>query len=250
MKWSNRQTTHVNLKVYHLRPREDITFAILTATLIEISDMKILLVLTAFFTIIYCSGQTVIATKADTLSSKIIFFENFDNNKHNWTVGTNKDAGAKIEGGFYYLTALGHAYGEAKDINIDTRKNFEIETRIKIVSGKTEHKDYYSMLFWGRAAMFGYYFTFAKDGFASIEVCNSKNQNSCTVKPGSFQKTMLDPNEFNVYTIRKTGNTYTFYINRTEFYTMPFTPFYGNLIGVGAGRKVSLAIDYLKVAYL
>lgn len=214
------------------------------------SDMKTLLVLISSFTIIHCSGQIVTADKTDTLSSNIIFFDNFDDNKHNWTVGTTKEASAKMEGSFYYLTALGHAYGEAQDIKIDTRKNFEIETRVKIVSGKTEHKDYYSMLFWGRAAMVGYYFTFAKDGFASIEVCNSKNQNSCMVKRGSLQQTKLDPNEFNVYTIRKTGRTYTFLINGTEFYSMPFSPFYGNLIGVGAGRKVGLAIDYLKVIYL
>lgn len=214
------------------------------------SDMKTLLVLISSFTIIHCSGQTVAVNKTDTLSSNTIFFENFDDNKHNWTVGTNKEASAKMEGGFYYLTALGHAYGEAQDIKIDTRKDFQIETRVKIVSGKAEHKDYYSMLFWGRAAMVGYYFTFAKDGFASIEVCNSKNQNSCTVKPGSLQQTKLDPNEFNVYTIQKKGNTYTFFINGASFYTMPFTPFYGNLIGVGAGRKVGLAIDYLNVVYL
>jgi hypothetical protein len=50
--------------------------------------------------------------------------------------------------------------------------------------------------------------------------------------------------------VRKTGNTYSFFINGTQFYKMPFAPFYGNLIGFGAGRKVSLAIDYLKVSYL
>jgi hypothetical protein len=98
--------------------------------------------------------------------------------------------------------------------------------------------------------MVGYCFTFAKDGFASVEVCKSKNQSSCTVKTGSFQKTVLDPAGFNVYMIKKVGDTYTFYINGTEYYTMPFTPFFGNLIGFGAGRKVSLAIDYLKVSYL
>ena len=31
---------------------------------------------------------------------------------------------------------------------------------------------------------------------------------------------------------------------------MPFTPFFGNLIGFGAGRKSTLVIDYLKVVYL
>ena len=106
------------------------------------------------------------------------------------------------------------------------------------------------MLFWGREAMNGYYFTFAKDGFASVQVCDGKNQSDCNTKAGSLQKTMLDPEDFNTYTIRKKARMYYFYINGNEFYSMPFVPFFGNLIGFGAGRKVSLVIDYLKVNYL
>ena len=106
------------------------------------------------------------------------------------------------------------------------------------------------MLFWGREAMRSYYLTFAKDGFASVEVCSNKNQSSCSVMNGSFQQTALHPDDYNVYTVRKSGNNYTFLINQTAFYTMPFKPFFGNLVGFGAGRKVSLAIDYLKVSYL
>ncbi len=205
--------------------------------------MKIVPALIALFATTTCLGQT------DSAAS-VLFFDNFDNNKNNWTEADNKNVRSKIEGGIYYLTSTGHAYGEAQELNIDTKRNFEIECRIKIVSGNTEHKDYYSMLFWGREAMNGYYFTFAGDGFASVQLCTGKNQNSCVTKKGSYQKTMLAPDDFNVYKIRKTGNTYEFLINNESFYTMPFTPFYGNLIGFGAGRKVSLAIDYLKVRYL
>lgn len=212
--------------------------------------MNLLFGLIASLTVIHCTGQTVTAKTTDTSSANTIFFDNFDSNQHNWTVGSNKAVSAKIEGGFYYLSSSGHAYGEAQEIKIDSRRNFEIETRIKIVSGNAEHKDHYSMLFWGRSGMTGYYFTFSKDGFASIEMCTGKNQNSCTVKQGSLQKTKLDPDGFNVFTIRKTETTYTFFINGGSFYQMPFTPFFGNLIGIGAGRKVGLAIDYLKVVYL
>lgn len=205
--------------------------------------MKIVSALIALLAATTCFGQT------DT-SSPVIFLDNFDNNTNNWTVADNKNVRTKIEGGIYYLTASGHPYGEAQDIKIDSRKNFQIEARIKIVSGNPEHKDYYSMLFWGREAMNGYYFTFAGDGFASVQLCTGKNQNSCLTKKGSYQKTMLAPEDFNVYTVRKTGKTYEFLINGETLYAMPFAPFYGNLIGFGAGRKISLAIDYLKVSYL
>lgn len=217
--------------------------------------MKIVFGLIALFIIPSCLAQTVIPAHSivkgqmDT-SSKVIFFEDFNNNKNNWTIAENKNIKAKIDNGFYYLTALGHAYGEAQEVKIDTRKDFEIESRIKIVSGNSEHKHYYSMLFWGREAMNSYYLTYAKDGFTSVELCDGKNQSDCMIKNGSLQKTLTNSNEFNVFMVRKTGNTYSFFVNGSQFYTMPFTPFFGNLIGFGAGRKVSLAIDYIKVVYL
>ena len=216
--------------------------------------MKILATLIALFTIAPCFAQTVPAqsmavTQMDTTSDRVIFFENFNDNKNHWTVADNKNANAKIDGGFYYLTALGHAYGDAQEVKIDTHKDFEIETRIKILSGNPDHKNYYSMLFWGREGMNSYYFTFAKDGFASVEVCDGKNQSSCSTKSGSLQKAILNPDEFNVYRIRKKGSIYSFFIDDIKFYEMPFAPFFGNLIGFGAGRNVSLAIDYLKVVY-
>ncbi len=188
--------------------------------------------------------------QTDRSAPEVVFFDDFNNNKNNWTIADNRHESTRIDNGLYYLTANGRAYGETQEIKIDTRKDFEIETRIKIVSGNADHKNYYSMLFWGREAMHGYYFTFAKDGFASVEICDGKNQSDCITKSGSLQKTILSPGEFNVYLIRKTGKTYSFFINGSQFYEMPFTPFFGNLIGFGAGRNVTLAIDYLKVVYL
>jgi len=188
--------------------------------------------------------------QTDRPAAKVIFFDDFNNNRNNWIIADTKHARSSIDSGFFYLTVNGHASGETQEINIDTRKDFEIETRIKIVSGNASHKNYYSMLFWGREAMNGYYFTFAKDGFASVEICDGKKQSDCITKSGSLQKTDLSPDEFNVYLIRKTGKTYSFFINGRQFYEMPFTPFFGNLIGFGAGRNVTLAVDYLKVVYL
>lgn len=186
----------------------------------------------------------------DTTSVKNFFFDDFNNNTHNWTIADNKNETAKMEGGFYYLTANSHAYGEAQEVKIDTRKDFAIEARIKILNGNADHKNYYSMLFWGRAEEIGNYFTFAKDGFASVENCDGKNQTDCITKSASLQKTGLYPDDFNVYRIEKKGNTYTFFINGQQFYQMPFAPFYGNLVGFGAGRKVTLMIDYIKLSYL
>lgn len=211
---------------------------------------RILGLLALFFIINNSLGQAELSEQMDTSIGNAIFFDDFNDNKNNWTIGDNKRASTSIENGFYYLRSLGHAYGEAARVKIDSRKDFEIQTRVKILSGNADHRGYYSMLFWGREAMDGYYFTFSKDGFVSVQICSGKNQRDCLVKSGSLQKTALNPDDFNIYTIRKTGKTYSFFVNGSQFYTMPFSPFFGDLIGVGAGRKISLAIDYLKVTYL
>ena len=122
----------------------------------------------------------MVRAQIDTSTHTIIFFDDFNNNKNNWTIADNKHENSKIDSGVYYLTAEGHAYGETQEIKIDTRKDFEIETRIKISRGNADHKNYYSMLFWGRDGMDGYYFTFARDGFASVQVCDGKNPVSYT----------------------------------------------------------------------
>jgi hypothetical protein len=216
----------------------------------SVIGLSILFISTSFLGSTSALDPSTALVEMDTSLSKIVFFEDFANNINNWTIPENKNATTSIDNGIYYLTALGHSYGAAHEVKIDTHKNFEIETRIKIVAGNSDHKTYYSMLFWGREGMNSYYFTFSKDGFVSVEQCTSKNQSSCVTQKGSLQKTALDPDGFNIYMIRKTGNLYSFFVNGIQFYEMPFSPFFGNLIGFGAGRKVTLAIDYLKVTYL
>ena len=51
-----------------------------------------------------------------------------------------KNVGSVIDGRFYYLTAIGHAYGKTQKVKIDTHKDFEIETLIKILSGNSNTK--------------------------------------------------------------------------------------------------------------
>ncbi|MEO9070443.1 MAG: hypothetical protein ABI261_05380 [Ginsengibacter sp.] len=195
-------------------------------------------------------SEHIAKAQTNKSDSNIIFSDDFNDNKNNWTVTYDKHASGRIDSGFYYLTATGIAYGVTQEIKINPQKDFKIETRIKILKGEADHKNYYSMIFWGREAMNSLYFTFAKDGFASVEMCDGKHKSGCIIKSGSLQKVIPTADEFNIYTIRKIGNMYSFFINGTQFYQMPFTPFFGNLIGIGAGRKVTLVIDYLKVSYL
>lgn len=189
-------------------------------------------------------------SQVDTASKKLIFYDDFTALKNNWTIGDNKYESCKLEGGVYFLTSKGHAYGETLPIAIDTKKDFEIEASIKLENGSATFKNYSSMLFWGRDSLNAYYFTFAKDGFAAVSNCTGMSNRNCIVYDGSLQKSNLNPGEFNKFTIRKIKRTYYFLINDVQFYKMPFVPFWGNNIGMGAGRKSTIAVDYLRVTYL
>jgi hypothetical protein len=70
-------------------------------------------------------------------------------------------------------------------------------------------------MLWGREAMAGYNFTFAKDGFVSVEVCGGKNQSSSTVticisvKRVSFILTHLKLSTFNNFQMSENRGAYT-----------------------------------------
>lgn len=133
------------------------------------------------------TGSSLFAQK-DAAGKHIIFQEEFNDNHNNWDLISNKNEDCHIESGQYFVSAKGHAYGVGISIAIDTKKDFEIETSIRIVEGAEKYRDYYSMFFWGRENMDSYYFSFAKDQFAAVEVCSGKNQRSCTPMPGSYKK--------------------------------------------------------------
>ena len=67
--------------------------------------MKLIIGLIALITVTHCLGQPVtsnqsmLAKEMDTSSSGIIFFEDFNNNKNNWTVADNKKESARIDAG-------------------------------------------------------------------------------------------------------------------------------------------------------
>ena len=144
--------------------------------------MSILIALKTLLIITDCFGKTILpaklltAVKGDTSSPGIVFFGDFDDNKNNRTVSDNKKTSARINGGVYYLSAVGHAYGESLEVKIDTRNDFEIQARIRVLGSNSEHKFYYSMLFCGRQAMDGNSFTFAKDGFVSVDLLLSSDK--------------------------------------------------------------------------
>jgi hypothetical protein len=55
---------------------------------------------------------------------------------------------------------------------------------------------------------------------------------------------------FNKLTIRKVADKYYFFLNETLVHTMPFEPFFGNLVGFQVAENSTIRVDHIDIAYL
>ena len=74
--------------------------------------------------ILFTLTPSIVKAQSDRPAPEVIFFDDFNNNKNNWTIGNSKYASSRIDSGLYYLTANGRAYGETQEIKINTQQRF------------------------------------------------------------------------------------------------------------------------------
>ncbi len=55
---------------------------------------------------------------------------------------------------------------------------------------------------------------------------------------------------FNKITVRKIADNYYFFLNEKLVHTMPFEPFFGNLVGFQVGDNSTIMIDHIDIVYL
>jgi uncharacterized repeat protein (TIGR01451 family) len=55
---------------------------------------------------------------------------------------------------------------------------------------------------------------------------------------------------YNKLTVRKVADKYYFFLNEKLIHSMPFEPFFGNLIGFQVAERSTIAIDNIDIAYL
>jgi hypothetical protein len=87
-------------------------------------------------------------------------------------------------------------------------------------------------------------------GYPTVSNCDELTKHHCKAVAKSKSKVAINANGFNLFTIRKVASNYYFFINKEYVFSMPFFPFYGNNIGIGATKKTTVFIDFLTVSYL
>lgn len=174
-----------------------------------------------------------------------VFSEEFDNavlaQTNGWTLGSSTSTSSSVSGGSFFFESKDAevAYFTTNEkvlANLDSNNDFEIESRIKIISGEQS-----SMMQWGGSGGANLFFY----GFNSDTVAFTGNWETGVAVNKVFED--LIRNEFNTLTIRKIGEFYYFYLNEKLFDVLAFEAFKGDLFAFYIGPQTKMEVDYVRV---
>lgn len=183
-------------------------------------------------------------TQADKIT---IFADEFNADFNDWSKGGIYTRAEIYKGTYACQSLVMQAALFTRRVDIDESKDFEIEAKIRFLDGQA-----YSMnaLIWGASEVSDYAFGFTGQG-NSYRLRADKSGMFTNYIPWKEDKQLIkNKGEYNIFTIRKVGNDYHFYINRQRVHSMPFQTFFGKEIGFMVAGESAIQIDYLRVNYL
>ena len=183
----------------------------------------------------------------DELNSNlsIIFEEFFDNNNNGWYIDSGEYQKGTIVGGRYIIEHKRNVkcWLFYKNIKIDTKKNFKISSTMTFLDGVVDNG--YGLLWGGLDSKNYYEFIISSNGQFIYEyfldgklISESNWVESSKVNQGK---------RTNKIEIEKKGEKLEFRINDERIFTTTFTSFFGDRIGFSLNRKMSVAIDQIKI---
>jgi hypothetical protein len=178
-----------------------------------------------------------------------VFFDDFEDNKNDWTISETSDYTFSVKSGAYKLENYANeAYRAAGLLKIDESKDFEIEVRCRAISGK--NIGWYGLT-WNYSNNASntnensWRFELSKNGQFSLDVVQNNNVKSLITWQAS--KAIGDTN---IVIIRKVADMYFFFINQKLVAEQKAEkPFLGDHIGFLIKNMV-VEVDYIGVNYL
>ncbi len=208
---------------------------------------------TRYFLMFFCVCMISLSVNSQTLmpdsydgipqsSKQRLFMDNFDNNNYAWIKSTSPSTHQIVDGYFLFTNDFAFPNTDGKQVNFDATGNFELETRIKFVSGNVEK---YSGLFWGEL-IFGdkYFFAFSSLGYYKIE---RETGLEVTEILAPTKSEIVNQTAENTVTVRKYGDKYYFFINKNLVHTMDYEELPGKYIGFTVADNSLVQINFLRL---
>ncbi len=202
---------------------------------------KILLLFSLLFSIQVFSQIQLTVTIDSVIYQRIrIFSDDFVDNRFGWIREGSSDLNRIQDGFLFYSNPFEFPYYDGKAIYFNPDENFEIQAKIKFISGPV---DQLNGLFWGDL-IFGTKFLIGFSQLGDYAVIQNSGVDERTIVKS---KVNINRSGFNELVIRKVENEYVFYINGEEVYRMTYKPFTGRYIGFFIAPKSYVQIAYLKL---
>ncbi len=176
------------------------------------------------------------------------FSDQFNSNANNWFTASDEKKDFSIKNGKYYLKHKRNEKGWTTydDHYIDTKRDFEIETKIDKISGVTNYG--YGLIF-GKKDDNEFRFSISSNGYYKVaRRVNGKEQ--LMQKWTTTEHVNTGNSKSNVLKVKKENNYYKFYINGNYVYQTEFEDFYGDDMGYVVFNNQEIAVDYLRIKYL
>lgn len=181
------------------------------------------------------------------VKSQFVLQDDFSKFNNYWLLGIEENSWSEtIENGSLVFQSLTDKPKEdLLPVIIDQKRDFEIEVSIRFVEGQID-KGY--GLQWGKAVnpMRQYDFLLTGGGHYTID----KYTGEFTDYVPFTLSDLVNRYAFNKFTVRKVADKYYFFLNEKFVYSMPFEPFFGNLLGFQVGERSTIMIDNIEIAYL
>ena len=181
------------------------------------------------------------------IEKQIVLSDNFEKFHNYWLLGIEENSWIENieEGNLYFQSLTNKPKEDLIPVILDQTRDFEIEAKIKFVKGNME-KAY--GLQWGKSKspvnQFDFYLT--GNGQYTIDKYTGEFHDFVPFT----QSDKVNSYTYNKLTIRKVEDKYYFFLNEHLVHTMPFEPFYGNLMGFQVAENSTILIDYFNVFYL
>ncbi len=167
-----------------------------------------------------------------------LYADEFFDNSNEWSVGSKNSKGKVSRGNYEYEGTHDESKASHQVISIDTNRDFEIETLMKIAKGD---KLKGNGLLWGigKKPYRDYGFMFNNNGSYEINTYEKTYNRYVDWTKSKFVK----KNAYNKLSVRKVDDTMYFYLNDHFLFSMPFKPFYGDRIGFQVAGHSLIRVD-------
>lgn len=182
-----------------------------------------------------------------TAQENVLFRDDFDDNQNGWQVQDKDGATTTVANGVYRINHKNKKSGRVfhKEIYINPRHNFYIETKITQTRGTKKHG---AGLLWGMADVGNMYsFIITHDGYFRISMF--KKRKYYHIKAWTQSRHVRKLGKANVLAVEKKRFVLNYYINGHKVHESPYPPLFGTKVGFDINYSMTIEVDYLLIKH-